>query len=98
MIERFDDAVMLRRIVRRETSLSPLLSKEIHKVVAGELTAAIGTKPFDMGTMLCVRPGRERLVSSERFVLHSKGLESGVTRVVVSKRDIVLATAETLYQ
>src|ERR1700680_4453410 len=88
-IKGFGNAVMLRRIVCRQAAFSTLLLKVSSEFVTSELTAAIGTKSFDACFVLCLRPGCERLVSIEGFVLRFECVNSSVAGVIVSESDII---------
>jgi hypothetical protein len=93
VVERFGHTIMLWCVSRGEASLRSLLAKEICKLIAHELTAAVRPKTLDMHALY---PCCESLVCLERFGLGAQIFELGPAGIVISKGHVVFAASETL--
>ena len=93
-VERLRHPVMLRSVVCRETAFSALLLQELREVTASVLATAVRTKSLNSRAMLSTSPRDERLVRVQSLILALEQLEVGVTSMVISKSNIILAPTE----
>ena len=89
-VQQLCDAIILGRVVGGEASLCALQLQEICEIVTSVFATAVRPKMFDLDPVLHLRPRRKCLVSFESLILAAQKLQPGVTRVVVSKSDIIL--------
>lgn len=83
-IKGFGNAIMLRRVGRSEASFGTVLLEISSEFITAELTAAIGTKSFNVRALLWLCPSRERLVGLKGPVFGAKHFKSGVASMIVT--------------
>ena len=85
---------MLQSVVGGETACSSFLLEELGEILAGVLTATIGTKQLDLRTVLGLCPGCKSFVSLQSLIFSSEDVDTSKSCVVVGEGNIIASSAE----
>lgn len=93
LIKQLCNAIVLQHVVGGKVMFSALLLEKFGKIPARVFPTVVRLKSFDVCSMLSSCPGCISSISLQSLILRVQRSQLSVTRVVISKGNIILASS-----